>query len=103
MEIFLNGVKDIEGIRLYGDFSSENRLPVVSLNIDGFTSSELAERLWRDYGIAVRAGSHCAPLLHKRFGAVESGMVRFSFSYFNAANEIEAGVSALKDISKTLK
>jgi len=100
MEMFLSGVRDIERIRLYGDFSSESRLPVVSLNIDGLTASELAERLWRDYGIATRAGSHCAPLLHKRFGTVELGMVRFSFSYFNTENEIEAGVSALKEISE---
>jgi selenocysteine lyase/cysteine desulfurase len=100
MEMFLSGVRDIERIRLYGDFSSKSRLPVVSLNIDGLTASELAERLWRDYGIATRAGSHCAPLLHKRFGTVELGMTRFSFSYFNTENEIEAGVSALKEISE---
>jgi len=100
MELFLSGVKEIERIRLYGDFSSGTRLPVISLNIDGLTSTELAERMWLDYGIATRAGSHCAPLLHKRFGTAALGMTRFSFSYFNTVNEIHAGVSALKDISK---
>ena len=103
IEMFLSGVKEIERIRLYGDISAKNRLPVVSLNIDGLTSSELAERLWRDYGIATRAGSHCAPLLHKRFDTVGTGMVRFSFSYFNTEDEIEKGVSALKDISKVIR
>jgi len=100
--MFLSGVKDIERIRLYGDFSAESRLPIVSLNIDGLTSAGLAERLWRDYGIATRAGSHCAPLLHKRFGTADTGMTRFSFSYFNTENEIEKGVAALKNISGTL-
>jgi selenocysteine lyase/cysteine desulfurase len=98
LRMFYDGVAAIEGVRIYGDFSGENRLPVLSLNVEGLTSSELAERLWLGYGIATRAGSHCAPLLHKRFGTVELGMTRFSFSYFNTEDEIRMGVSAIKDI-----
>lgn len=100
--LFYDGVKKLKPVKIYGDFSSADRLPVISINISGLTASELAERLWADYGVAVRAGSHCAPLLHKRLGTAELGMVRFSFSYFNTEDEIRQGVSAIADIIKSL-
>ncbi|MEM5816775.1 MAG: aminotransferase class V-fold PLP-dependent enzyme, partial [Desulfitobacterium hafniense] len=99
-QLFVEGIKEIEGLRLYGDFSGGNRLPVVSLNIEGLPASDLAGLLWEKYGIATRAGSHCAPLLHQRFKTVETGMVRFSFSYFNTEEEIATGSRALKTIAE---
>ena len=102
MSMFYDGIKNLDRIKIYGDFSSKDRLPIVSINVAGLSSSELAERLWEDYCIAVRAGNHCAPLLHKRFGLVDTGMVRFSFSYFNTEDEIQKGVSAVKDVVKSL-
>jgi len=98
LNMFHNGIKDMEGLTVYGDFSAKSRLPVLSLNSAALESSELAERLWTDYRIATRAGSHCAPLLHKRFGTVTAGMVRFSFSYFNTEDEVQKGICALRDI-----
>lgn len=97
-QMFYEGVRSIKGITFYGDFSSFDRLPIVSLGIDGISASDLSERLWKEHGIATRAGSHCAPLLHKRFGTVDTGIVRFSFSYFNSEEEIETAVAALKNI-----
>ena len=98
--MFYDGIKHISGIIFYGDFSSVDRLPVVALNIDGLTSAELAQRLWEGYGIATRAGIHCVPLLHERFGTADMGIVRFSFSYFNTEEEIETGVSAIREIAE---
>ena len=102
LKIFYDGVKNLERVKIYGGFATESRLPIISINVDGLASSELAERLWVEYSIATRAGSHCAPLLHKRFGTVELGMVRFSFSFFNTGREIQKGVSAIRDIIKSL-
>ena len=97
-QLFYEGLQDIPGITVYGDFSSPNRLPVVALNVEGMTSSTLSRLLWEEYGIATRSGSHCAPLLHRRFGTVDRGMTRFSFSYFNTEKEIEQGLRALRQI-----
>lgn len=102
MRLFYDSIKGVERVKIYGDFSEKDRLPIISLNVDGLTSSELAERLWVDYSIATRAGSHCAPLLHKHFGTVDMGMVRFSFSHFNTEDEIEKGVYAIEEITKSL-
>ncbi|MDR1702415.1 MAG: aminotransferase class V-fold PLP-dependent enzyme [Sporomusaceae bacterium] len=63
-KMFYDGIKDLPQIKIYGDFTREHRLPVVSINIAGLTSAELSEILWEKYGIATRAGSHCAPVLH---------------------------------------
>ena len=103
VQLFYDGIKDIGRIRIYGDFASESRLPVISITLDGMASSDLAEQLWATYGIATRAGSHCAPLLHKRFDTVDKGMVRFSFSFFNTENEINQGIAAIKNIIQSSK
>ncbi len=102
LKLFYQGIKDIKGIKIYGDFDCKDRLPILSLNLFPLTSSELAQKLWEDYEIATRAGSHCAPLLHKRFGTVNSGMVRFSFCCFNTKKEVYKGIDALKRIAQSL-
>jgi len=101
-KMFYDDIKDIKRVKVYGDFSTENRLSIISLNVMGLTSSELSEKLWLDYNIATRAGSHCAPLLHKRFSTVKMGMVRFSFSYFNTEDEMRKGISAIRNIVESL-
>ncbi len=96
---FLVGVRTIPGIRFYGDYETENRLPIVALNLGQADSAEVAAVLADEYDIAVRAGAHCAPLLHKRFGTEKQGAVRFSFSHHNSAEEIDLAVSALRAIA----
>lgn len=100
LKAFYNGINKLDNVKIYGDFTTKNRLPVISININGLTSSELSMKLLEGYGIATRAGSHCAPLLHERFGTVDMGMVRFSFSYFNTEDEIEQGILAISNIAK---
>lgn len=96
---FYEGIRDLDGLRVYGDFSTFDRLPIVSVSLERLAASDLAALLWEKYGIAVRPGSHCAPLLHKRFGTETCGVVRFSFSWFNTETEIDAGIAALSEIS----
>jgi len=93
---FYEGIKHIERIKIYGDFSGRQRLPIISINFEGVSASDLAEYLWHEQGIATRAGSHCSPLLHKRFSTVEQGMVRFSFSLFNTEEEIDTCIRAVE-------
>ena len=95
---FYEGVRAIEGVTVYGDFSGEHAA-IVSLNIREIGSGEVADALAEDYGIAVRAGAHCAPRLHEALGTVEQGAVRFSFSCFNTEDEIDAAISAVRELS----
>lgn len=99
---FYEGVKSQKSVRLYGNFQSKYRAPIVSLNIGDSDSAEVADILDQDYGIAVRAGAHCAPLMHQFFETEKQGMVRFSFGYFNTFKEVELAVQAVKSIGEDL-
>lgn len=96
---FYNGVKSIDRVTVYGDFSGEHA-PIVTLNIGGLDSGEVADILSDRYGIAVRAGAHCAPRLHQALGTKEQGAVRFSFSFFNTEEEADSAIDAVSRIAK---
>ena len=96
---FYQGVMQIPGIFVYGDFSTKERCAVVALNLEDYDSSDIADELSEKYGICVRPGAHCAPLMHQALGTVEQGAVRFSFSYFNTEEEIDRGIDALRKIA----
>ena len=98
MRRFLDGIKDIP--ELYGDFSTDQRAAVVALNLGTYDSSEVSDELSFEYGISTRPGAHCAPLMHQSMGTVDQGMVRFSFSWFNTEEEIDAAVKALKELAE---
>ena len=100
MKRFVEGVRDIPGVKLYGDFDAEVRCPVVALNIGNADSSEISDILSMDYDIATRPGAHCAPEMHESLGTVDQGAVRFSTSYFNTGEEIDAAIRAVREISE---
>ena len=104
---FYAGVREIPGITIYGDFQGFPALadhgPIVTLNLAGISSAELAEILSSQYGIEVRAGGHCAPRMHEALGTRDTGAVRFSFGYFTEESEVQAAVQALREISEMLQ
>lgn len=100
MRSFYRQVRQIPGITVYGDFSSFDRCPIVSLNVRDYDSGEVSDALFRDYGIATRPGAHCAPLMHQALGTVEQGAVRFSFSHYDTEEEIDIAVSALQELAQ---
>ena len=97
---FYEQVRGIEGVTVYGDFSSPARAAIVSLNVRDYDSAEVADILASEYGIAVRAGAHCAPRMHEALGTVQQGAVRFSFSYFNTQAEADAAAKAVREIAE---
>lgn len=100
MQRFYEQVRGIEGVTVYGDFSSPVRAAIVSLNVRDYDSAEVADILASEYGIAVRAGAHCAPRMHEALGTVQQGAVRFSFSYFNTQAEADAAAKAVREIAE---
>ena len=102
-QLFLEQIREIPRIRIYGDFTPEQvRCPIVSLNIGDVDSTQIGSWLQEDYGIAVRTGAHCAPLMHQYFGTRAQGMVRFSFSYYNTVDEINVAADALGEIAESV-
>ncbi len=93
---FYNQVKEIPDVCIYGDFSSKNRAPIVTLNLGNEDSGKVSDFLAQEYDIYTRSGGHCAPLLHQRFQTADQGSVRFSFSHFNTQADVDAAVKGLR-------
>jgi cysteine desulfurase/selenocysteine lyase len=65
---------------------------IFSFTVDGAHAHDVAQILDK-YGVAVRAGTHCAEPLMKRFGVTSSA--RASFALYNTHEEADAFVDAL--------
>ena len=98
MRRFYYGVKEIPGVKIYGDFGTEIRCPIVALNLRDYDSAQVSDELFMTYDIAVRPGAHCAPLMHQALGTVEQGAVRFSFSHYNTIEEVDFAVKAIQEL-----
>jgi cysteine desulfurase/selenocysteine lyase len=102
MELFARlqqGLGGIEGVRLLGTTSLENRLPVLSFNLAGRDPADVGALLGANYGIATRTGLQCAPLIHRQMGTGERGTVRLSVGPMNKASDIEAAIAAVAEIA----
>lgn len=97
---FYKGVAALDGVTVYGEFSSPLRAPVVTLNIRDLDSTEVEQVLSEEYDIAVRAGAHCAPRLHEALGTTRQGAVRFSFGYYNTEEETDAAIRAVQELAE---
>jgi cysteine desulfurase family protein len=91
------GLREIDGVELVTD--APPALPVISFNIQGVDSNEVAMILDQHYQMAVRAGFHCAALKHRGL-KTETGTVRVSPGYFNTKDEVDQLLAAVREISK---
>ncbi len=97
-EMFLDGLKDIEGIRLVGKDSIQGRTGVVSIETLNKDAADIAWELDDTYGIMTRVGLHCAPSAHKTLGTYPQGTIRFAFGWWNTKDHVNAALEALKGI-----
>ncbi len=98
MKYLISKLSEIHGITIYkGDFIPST---VVSFNIEGYSAEEAASILNEDFSICVRAGYHCAPLVHDFIKSLSyNGTIRISLSYFNSNEEIDALIKSVLEVS----
>lgn len=99
---FYEGLCKMPGIKIYGDFESRDRAPIVSCNFFDEDSGEVSDYLAEEYEIYTRAGGHCAPLMHESLGTRKQGAVRFSFSHFNTREQVDETLAAVRKIYEEL-
>ncbi|MEB3103228.1 aminotransferase class V-fold PLP-dependent enzyme [Ferviditalea candida] len=97
----MEGLNQIEGIRLYGPDLGEDKTGIIAFNFAEMDASEAAFRFDRQFQIAVRAGHHCTPLAHESAGTLKEGAVRASVGYFTTEGEIEYFIEAARKIAMT--
>jgi len=102
-KVFIEGIGNLPGITLYGQTSVDQRIPVVSFNIDGMDPAAVAWEIDERFKIMSRSGLQCAPAAHKTIGTYPVGTVRFSFSYFNTGEQVIQSIEALEQISRERK
>lgn len=85
-------------IRLYSPYPAYGLcIPIVAFTVQD-EPSEITTAKLNEYGFALRGGYQCAAVTHRKLHTMESGIVRFSPSCFNTAAEVEALITALKQI-----
>ncbi|UAK39010.1 cysteine desulfurase [Gordonia bronchialis] len=93
----LTRLTQIEGLRIIGPDTTENRGGAVSFVVDGIHAHDLGQIL-DDEGVAIRVGHHCAWPLHRRFGIAASA--RASFAAYNTLAEVDALADAIVTAQK---
>lgn len=88
MDKFLEGLLNMDKIKLIGKKTSIDRTGVLSIDFIKDDNGIVAHGLSKDYGIMTRSGLHCAPSAHKTLGTFPQGTVRFSLSHFTTLEEI---------------
>jgi len=87
---------EVPGIELYGP-AAELRGGVVAFNLPGIHPHDVAQVLDR-FGVAIRAGHHCAMPLHERLELAATA--RASFGVFTTHEDIDALAAALREVQK---
>lgn len=85
-------------IKIVGRSDTTNRTGVVSFTTLDKDISEVAYILDSRYNMMTRVGLHCAPSAHKTLGTYPTGTIRFSFGWWNQAEDVLAASDALREI-----
>ena len=96
----LERLQEIPGILLYGPRTAENRVGVITFNLEGVHPHDVAYILDQE-GIAIRSGHHCAQPLLTRLAA--GNTARASFYLYNTREEVDLLVAALEKAARVLR
>lgn len=96
----MDGLQKIDGARIFGPAGLQNRYPVVSFTLDGVHPHDVAQTL-DSFGVAVRAGHHCAQPLMDRFDL--DGTTRVSMAPYNDGSDIDALLAGVAHAARTLR
>ena len=92
----LDRLQEIPGVKYLGP-PAVKRGGVVAFTLEGIHPHDVAQILDR-YGIAVRAGHHCAQPLHEKFGI--QATTRASFYVYNTQEDVDRLVKGLYKVKE---
>ncbi len=97
------GLSSVPGVRLCSPPLREQDIPVLTCVVEGIVPEDVGAILDGDYGVAVRTGLHCAPLVHLDLGTAPDGAVRFSLGYANTEEDIDRALEAMAAIAGAVR
>ena len=90
---------DIPRVHIFSPPNSHQRSGIIAFAVNGYQCREVGEILEEEYGICVRTGYQCAPLVHDWLGSkAYGGVIRASMGYFNTLSDIQAIGNALNTL-----
>jgi len=95
----LAGLQDVPGVLVHGPVDAARQVATVSITLAGWEPVDLAAALDGSFGIAVRAGLHCAPAAHRTLGTFPAGTVRLSAGCFTSVDDVDQAVAALRQVA----
>ena len=93
------GLAALPGVTVYSPPPRDGDMAIVTCNVAAVAPSDVGAILDGDYGIAVRTGLQCAPLVHQDLHTAEQGAVRFSLGHFTSADDIAWALQAMTAIA----
>jgi cysteine desulfurase / selenocysteine lyase len=94
----VDALRRIPGVRVFGPRDANQRTFLIPITIDGWDCHEAAHVLEMEHGIQVRAGLHCAPLIHQAIG-IPQGSLRASLGPFNTAEQMAVFVAGVQELA----
>lgn len=98
LDFLLRRLVTMPGITVYGSTDISKKIPLLSINLRHWLPQEVAYQLDQRYDIAVRAGLHCAPLMHRKLKTAPEGTIRISLGHFNTPDDIHLLLEAIETI-----
>lgn len=93
-------LRELPYIELYGcDTTRDNKTGTIAFNVKDVHPHDVASIL-DSYGVAIRAGHHCAQPLHRYLG--QNASCRASFYLYNTREDIDRWIDALKKVRGVL-
>jgi cysteine desulfurase/selenocysteine lyase len=99
LALLQDGLTEVRGVTLHGTRNLKDRVPTLSVSVDGYDASDVGTFLDVDFNILTRTGLHCAPLIHEHYGTSPRGTVRFSIGPFNTEDHITEAVRAVGEVA----
>jgi len=98
-EQLVDGLRDLSKVTVFGPSDIQQRVGIVSIQVESFDPHELSAALDSAFGVQCRAGLHCTPNIHEQLGTASSGgTLRFSLGVFNTEEEVERALEAVRAI-----
>jgi len=97
VEYALPRLAAIDGVRIIGPTEAVDRGATIAFTLKGVHPHDVAQLL-DEYGVAVRAGHHCARPVCVRYGVPAT--TRASFGIYTTTDEIDALIDALERVKE---
>jgi cysteine desulfurase family protein len=96
----LDAFRAMDQVTVYGPQGNSPRVSTMTINIGDIPADQVGIMLDADHYVCVRAGLHCAPLVHEDDGTIkQNGSVRIAPGYFSDEDDLNQVIAGVADVA----